>query len=423
MSFDTLLFLILTIIPLVFAAIFSATETAITGSSKSRIHKLKLDGDSRAALVSDLKKKKEVVISTILLASNVCHIFAASYATSFALKLVGETGVIYVTIIMTFIIVLFTEVLPKTYAIANAEKVALVLARFLSLMVKLIYPITFIIRAAVNLIYKIFNLQGVEAESFFSAAEEIRGAINYHHHEGSFKKSERDMLDSILNLGEADVTEIMVHRKNVFSINIGKPVQEILKEIISCKYSYIPIWKETPDNIIGVLSVRDILKGLSTNNQLISNHKELRNYISPPWFIPETISLRKQLDEFRNKRQHFAIVVDEYGSIEGIVTLKDILDEIVGRIEEGSGDKNDIKLNKNNSCIVDGSVTIRNVNRATGWSISDEEATTIAGLLIHVTEKIPDKGETFIINGIEFTIMGKKDNQITKIKLTNTKAK
>jgi magnesium and cobalt exporter, CNNM family len=405
-------------IPLIFSAIFSASETAITSVSSARIYKLKADGNKKAELIAKLSEDKENLIGSILLANNALNIFASSFAAVLALKLFGDEGVFISTFSMTVIIIVFAEVLPKTYAIENAEKVALFVAPFLVFIVKILYPLTNLIKRFVNLVFRLFNFHSRNTTKSVAGTEELRGAIEYHHHEGSVKKSDRDMLGSVLDLADTDVDEIMVHRKNIVSVDVDLKNEAIIAHILESGHTRVPLWRENPENIVAVIHIKDLLKGVQEHNGDIEELMII-NIATEPWFIPETTSLREQLDAFREKRNHFALVIDEYGALRGLVTLNDILEEIVGRIEDEHIANSDIKHDKEKGeCIIKGMVTVRDVNRVLDWSLPDDKASTVAGLLINEIERIPDEGEEFVFHNTRFSVLKKVKNQITLLKLT-----
>jgi Mg2+/Co2+ transporter CorB len=397
---------------------FSAAETALTAVSRARIYQLVIDGNKRASIVSRLRRNKESLIGAILLGNNAVNIAASALATSLGIQLLGdESGLLIVTVVMTLLVVIFCEVLPKTYAIQNAERVALALSPILTFIVKLLYPITHIVQILIRVMLKCFGVDITRSNTLISATDVIRGTIELHHREGQMIKQDRDMLGSILDLNDVEVEEIMVHRKQVETINADLPPQELIRQAVSTMHSRIPLWRGQPDNIIGLLHVKNLIKvineyqgELTSNNILTICHK--------PWFIPETTSLRDQLLAFRSKRQHFAFVVDEYGTWEGIVTLEDIIEEIVGDIDDEHDEAyNDILPAGQDTYLVEGSVTVRDLNRHLDWNLPDDEASTVAGLLLHEAEAIPAVGEAHDLHGFRFTVLEKDAAQITRLRI------
>lgn len=404
---------------LLISAFFSAAETALTAVSRARIYQLVMDGNKRAQIVSRLRKEKEAMIGTVLLGNNAVNIAASAIATTLSVKLFGdENGLLIVTVIMTLLVVIFSEVLPKTYAIQNSEPVSLAFAPALSLLVKIFKPITYTIQIIIRYILRLFGIDITKTNSLISSMDVIRGTIELHHREGKMIKQDRDMLGSILDLNDIGVESIMVHRTEVETLNADLSADELIKAAISTMHSRIPMWRGEPDNIIGVLHVKNLIKIMREQKGALTSEAIL-SICNKPWFIPETTVLRDQLIAFRGKRQHFAFVVDEYGSWQGIVTLEDIIEEIVGDIEDEHDEiGNDIQKLDESTYIIDGNVAVRDLNRKLSWNLPDEDAATIAGLLIHEAENIPAVGESYSFYGFDCTVIEKTALQITKVKMS-----
>lgn len=409
------LFIIIVVILSIFlSGLLSSTETAITAMSLAKIHKLKTDGNKQAVIISKLREDKESLISTILLANNGCNIFASTMATALLIDIFGSEGVIYATFIMTILIIIFAEILPKTYALTHPEKTALSFAKFLQITVNTCKPITKLISLIVYYILKVFKMESIPG-NFISATEEIRGAIDLHHKEGSMDQSDKYMLDGVFYLGETKVSSVMTHRKNMQTININQDMKTISEQIKIMTHTRIPVWQDNPDNIIGILNTRDLLNALLENSDI--NQITLQHLITEPMFIHENTALDEQIAEFRHHKTKLAIVIDEYGDIQGMVTISDILEEIVGSIKgEHDIEKENIIL-QDDCCIVKGEVSIRDLNRMLNWNLPDEEASTIAGLLIHEAEKIPEVNEHLELYGFSFTVLTRESNQLTSIKI------
>jgi Mg2+/Co2+ transporter CorB len=235
--------------------------------------------------------------------------------------------------------------------------------------------------------------------------------------EGAVIKQERDRLGGLLDLGELEVSDVMVHRTGMMSVNAEQPPELIVREILKSPYTRIPIWKDSTDNIIGVVHAKDLLSALNEAN---NDHSaiDITKVATKPWFVPDTTSLQDQLNAFLRRKAHFAIVVDEYGEVEGMVTLEDIIEEIVGEIaDEHDIDMQGVKQEADGSVVVDGSVPIRDLNRALDWNLPDEEATTVAGLVIHETQTIPEEKQAFTFHGKRFIILKREKNRITRIRI------
>ncbi|MCE2927048.1 MAG: HlyC/CorC family transporter [Rickettsiales bacterium] len=401
------------------SAFFSASETAMTAVSRARLYQLVIDGNKRAQAVSKLRRNKEATIGTVLLGNNAVNIAASTIATTLTIRLFGteEGGLVIVTIVMTLLVVIFTEVLPKTYAIQNAERVSLALSPALSILVKLLYPITHTIQIIIRAVLKLFGVDITQSNTLISATDVVRGTIELHHREGKMIKQDRDMLGSILDLNDIEVENVMIHRMEVETIDATLPAPELIKQAVSTMHSRIPLWRGEPDNIIGILHVKDLVKAMSGRLGTLSS-EDIVAICHKPWFIPETTSLHDQLLAFRNRRQHFALVVDEYGSWQGIVTLEDIIEEIVGNIDDEHDESSrEIQKISDHSYLVNGSVTLRDLKRQLDWDFPDEHASTIAGLLIHEAQTIPSVGDHYFFHGFRFTVVEKDDTQLTSLRI------
>ncbi|MCB2081183.1 MAG: HlyC/CorC family transporter, partial [Rickettsiales bacterium] len=356
------------------------------------------------------------LIGAILLGNNAVNIGASALATSFAIHYFGEQGVIYATVAMTLLVLIFAEVLPKTYAFRNAEKVALSVAPMLQVVVKMLAPITGTVQWIVEQVLQRISPSG-SGEAMISSAEVLRGAIELHHREGGVRKQHRDMLGSILDLGETEVGEVMVHRRHMETLNLEDPPERLLKKVLGGSHTRFPVWKGRPENIVGVLHAKNLLRAVQQHKGVLRT-LNVEKILTPAWFIPHTTTLQNQLQAFRRRRHHFALVVDEYGSLMGLVTLEDILEEIVGQIEdEYDLETSHLKKQKDGSYVVDGTMTVRDLNRALDWNLPDDLATTVAGLVIHEAQRIPEEGQVFRFHGVRFTIMQRQRHQLVKLKL------
>ena len=407
---------------IILSAFFSGAETSLTSASKSRMHTLAKSGKKNAIIFEKIFKNKEQLICTILLFNNLVNVLASAIATSILLELFNSEGIVYVTVIMTFMILLFGELLPKTIALFKADSIALAISPIFNLLIIILYPITFAFNAVVNIIMKILNISDLKnniSDSNIESEEELRGAIDLHG-DDSKEKQEKEMLKSILDLDEVIINSIMIPRKNIFSLPISIKYEELIKKVKNSPHSRIPIWDKNSENIIGVLHVRRLIGYVLSKN----NNFNIMDFCSKPWFIPETSTIGNQLMEFKKRKEHFAIVVDEYGEFLGIVTLEDILEEIVGDIDDELDDMNiskgieGVKKQSENNYLIRGNVTIRDLNRELGWFLPDKDANTIAGLVIHESRTIPQIDQIFLFYGYKFQILEKKNNQLIKLKIS-----
>jgi Mg2+/Co2+ transporter CorB len=400
------------------SAFFSIAETGLTSVSRARLHSLARDGNRRAKIAERIREEqKEAMIGTILLGNNLVNVAASAVATSAAIAIAGQEGIVYVTILMTVLIVIVSELTPKTYAIRNPEKVSLALAPIFQWLIRIFWPITRLMEWTVSGLFRLVGIREDAGKALVSAADAIRGAIDLQHMEGGVVKQERDMLGSILDLGDLEVGEIMTHRKQMLTLDIGLPAETIIQKVLDAPYTRIPLWQENPDNIVGVLHAKNLVNALRSHPTVAA--LDMRAIASEPWFIPESTSLYDQLHAFRERRQHFALVVDEYGTLEGLVTLEDILEEIVGQID----DEHDrtlpgIRVQKDGSVIVDGTITIRDLNREMDWHLPDANANTVAGLVIYEAREVPEAKQAYEFLGFRFKVLQRQKHQITRLKVS-----
>jgi Mg2+/Co2+ transporter CorB len=408
---------------LVLSFVFSGAEIGLTSISRSRVNKLKLDGNTRAKIIDRLLNRKELTIGTILLGNTVINITCSALFTAIFINHFGNESIFLSTIIMTFCILLFCEVLPKTYAIQNPEKFASFSAYFLLLFVKISSPLTLGVQFIVNLILKLCGMH--KDKEVISAADAMRNMITLHRSEGTMLQQDLDMLNSILDLAETEISQIMTHRKNLFSLDVNQNKEDLIREILTSSHSRIPLWKKEPEDIVGVIHVKDLINALREKNNK-TEEVDITQVMSKPWFIPESTPLSVQLHNFRKNRKHFALVIDEYGALQGIVTLEDILEEIVGDISDEHDliTENSIKKISDNVYYIEGDATIRDINRQLHWNLPNEEASTLAGMIVNEIERIPDESEEFSMYGFHFKILKKDKNVITtvevQVKVNNT---
>lgn len=402
------------------SAFFSGSETALTAASRARIHAAERDGDKAAGIVAKLLARRERLIGALLLGNNLVNIGASVLMAGVMTKLFGDGGMatFWATMVMTALILIFAEVLPKTYAITQPDKASLMVSRPVNIIVAVFAPIVAFVQIIVNAVLRTF---GVDSDaSPWSAADEIRGAVDLHHQEGGVAKGSRDRIIGVLELDELTIEEVMVHRKNINMVDGGQSPEQILKAVLESGHSRLPVWKDNHDNVTGVLHAKDMLKALSKTDGDVTG-LNISKICRDPWFVPETTSVVKQLREFQQKREHFAIVVDEYGALMGVITLEDILEEIVGDIQDEYDDEfPGMERHADGSITIAGDIAIRDLNRAMDWKLPDDEAVTIAGLVIHESQTIPDESQTFSYYGYRFEVLERQRNQIMRLKVTKT---
>jgi Mg2+/Co2+ transporter CorB len=397
---------------------FSGSETALIASSRAAMLRLAKDGNARAGIVNRLLEAREQLIGALLAGNNVANIAASTLATGLMLKWFGEAGVITATAIMTFLVVVFCEVLPKTAAIDSPDRIALAVARPIEVVVRFLTPVLSVVQWLVEKMLAAVGFRMGESEPILSPHEELRGTVDLFHREGGVEKLDRDMLGGLLDLRDLTVADVMIHRTEVIMVDAGMPPEQAVEEILASPVTRVPLWRDTPENIIGILHAKDLLRALRAAGGDASKI-DLAKIARPPWFVPEIRSLSEQLKAFRRRKTPFALVVDEYGEMMGIVTLEDILEEIVGDIT----DEHDVAVpgvrpQPDGSVNVDGAVPIRDLNRVMDWNLPDEEATTVAGLVIHEARLIPDPGQNFTFHGFIFRVLRRERNRITALRIT-----
>lgn len=422
MDLDILLTVAAILALLVLSALFNGSETALTAHSRARMHALEQEGNGRAKLVNSLLRNPEQLIGAVLLGNTLVDILAASLASGLAVILVGPAGVAYATGIMTVLIVIFSAVLPKTYALAFADRSALLLAPLMRAMIVLLAPFTNAIQFIVRLLLKLTPNKEDDAANILAAHEEIRGTIELKTMGGAVAKGDAAMLGGVLDLRDLQVLDIMVHRTKMQTINIDDPVPKVIDEVIRSPFTRVPLWKDEPENIVGVLHTKDLLKELAREGWDPSK-LDISSVVATAWFVPDTTSVKDQLNEFLKRKAQLALVVDEYGEVQGLITLEDILEEIVGQItDEHDVSDSQIRVQADGSVNIDGTVAVRDLNRQMEWDLPDEEATTIAGLVIHEAQTIPEPGQVFTFYGYRFEILRKNRNRITALRIKPVKA-
>ena len=404
---------------LVFSAFFAGSETALTAVSRGRMHQLEKDGSPAAARVNRLVGNRERLIGALLLGNTFVNILASSIATNFLGKSFGEHTVAIVTGIMTAIVLIFAEVLPKTLAIARTDAFALAVARPVLVVVAVLGPIVVTVQKLVWVMLQIFGVRGENKGIVADQVhDEIRGTVNLRHKEGTVERESRDMITGVLDLRDLTVGDVMTHRKKMMSIDIGQPSEDVVRALMATRHARVPVWRDEPENIVGVVRTRDLVRAALANSDSFKG-LDVEPVIAPPWFVPETMRVEELLEAFRERQSHFALVVDEYGVIMGLVTREDVLDEVFGRLpDEHAPRLQGIRPQLDGSYLVEGTTPIRDLNREMDWTLPDEEANTVAGLVIHEARAIPEVGQRFAFYGYKFEVMRRQRNQITVLRVT-----
>jgi Mg2+/Co2+ transporter CorB len=410
---------------LVLSAFFSGSETALTAASRGKLRSRADRGEKGAQTALKVTDDSERMIGAILLGNNVVNILSASLATALLTRIFGDSGVAFATLGMTLLVLIFGEVLPKTFAITRPEAMASKVAPIINVLILVFAPIVGVVRLLVRGLLRLVGVRADADSNILAVREEIVGALSIGHSEGVVHKEDRDRILGALDLGERTVEEIMRHRSEIEMIDASLPPQQVLEQVLKSSHTRLPIWKDDPENIVGVLHAKDLLRAMYAKRSEAQSETQAWedfDYLAvamKPYFIPETTPLDDQMRQFLRRHTHFALVVDEYGSIQGLITLEDILEEIVGEITDEfdiSADR-PIRKTETGDYIVDGATTIRDLNRANDWQLPDEEANTVAGLVIHEAQAIPTQGQVFSFHGFRFEVLQRKGNRITRLKI------
>ena len=410
---------------LVFSAFFSGSETALTAASRGKLRSQADKGSRGAQSALEITEDNERLIGSVLLGNNLVNILATSLATALFTSLFGESGVALATLVMTLMVLIFAEVLPKTYAITNAETAAAAVAPVIRLVILVFSPVVQAVRFLVRGVLRVFGVRIDPDSHILAVREEIAGALHLGHSEGVVEKEDRDRILGALDLGDRFVEEIMLHRSGIEMIDASQEPEAILEQALQSPHTRLPVYRDEQENIIGVIHAKDLSRamyaligGPSGNRGQLSDF-DVTAVAIPPYFVPETTTLDDQMREFLRLRTHFALVVDEYGSLRGLITLEDILEEIVGEITDEFDTEVEAQIDKSEDgqFLIDGSMTIRDLNRATDWTLPDEEANTVAGLVIHEAQTIPVVGQVFSFHGFRFEVTGREGNRVTQLKI------
>ena len=410
---------------LVLSGFFSGSETALTAASRGKLRTAADKGSRGAHRALEVTEDSERLIGSVLLGNNVVNILATSLATALLTKIFGQNGVAFATLIMTLLVLIFAEVLPKTYAITNPEKVASSVAAPIAFIVLIFSPIVSAVRFFVRGVLFLFGVRTDPDSQILAVHEEIAGALQLGHSEGIVEKEDRDRILGALDLNARMVEEIMLHRSGIEVVDAALPVQEILAQTLKSPHTRLPLYRDDPENIVGVIHAKDLLRAM--HKLLIAdkfNRRDIGNFdimsvAKDPYFIPETATLGDQMREFLHRKSHFALVVDEYGGLQGLITLEDILEEIVGEIadEFDTDGAAQVEATSDGAYLVEGGMTLRDLNRAYDWSLPDDEANTVAGLVIHEAQMIPVEGQVFSFHGFRFEVVEKDENRIAMLKI------
>ncbi|MBI3419985.1 MAG: DUF21 domain-containing protein [Proteobacteria bacterium] len=416
MSLDPLITSLVISFLLLLSAAFAAAETALTLTSKARMLTLEREGHRRAALINRLWKNKDVLISALLVGNSIANIASSALMTGLMIERFGQVGVAYATAGMTVFIVLFIEIFPKSVALRKPDDTALVLVPFVSVTMLILVPITHVCQMIIRFFLRPLSTAKT-ALTHKAAEQELRGMIDMHARLLDKEHQAAGMLHAIVDLSDMAVADVMLHRRDMVSLPYAQPSEKMVRDLLDCRHSLVPLWSKTPEDIVGVIDVRKLLAEMTTHGG-DSTKVDIANIVTPPWFIPDGTGLLEQLKAFRRQRLNLAFVVDEYGVLQGMLTLADILEEIVGHYDRGQYNAINVpKPQPDGSIILDGRFPVREFNRETGWELPDEHATTVAGLVIHIAEHIPEPGERFILGRYWFEVLGRKRNRVARLRI------
>ena len=426
-TFDTALWLTAGAIfaLLILSGFFSGSETALTASSRAKLRALADRGSKGAETALKITEDSERLIGSVLLGNNLVNILATSLATALFTRLFGDSGVALATLIMTLLVLIFAEVLPKTYAITNPETAASLVSKPIRVIVVLLSPIVGAVRVLVRGILALVGVRTDPDSAVLSYHEEIAGTLALGHSEGSVDKEDRDRLLGALDLGTRTVEEVMLHRSQLETVDLDAPPAEIIAQSVNSPHSRLPAWRDEPENIVGVIHVRDLMREV---HKLVAEAEgdfnavdklDIASVMREPYFVPDTTPLDEQMQQFMKQHRHFGLVIDEYGALQGLITLEDILEEIVGEIvDEHDIPTDDPIIRLDSGAIeIDGNMTIRDLNRAMDWHLPDDEANTVAGLVIHEAQLIPEAGQVFQFHGFRFTVVERVENRLTRLRV------
>jgi CBS domain containing-hemolysin-like protein len=412
-------------------AFFVAAEFAIVKVRGIRIETLAEQGSAVARMTLRILRNVEAYLSACQLGITMASLglgwigepaVAALLEPLFRKLGIGDAALHTISFLLGFLIfsslhIVVGEQVPKTFAIRKPEPVSLWIAYPLHAFFLVFFPLNWGLNWASRAILTALNVAEVSHHDVFSG-EELRDLIDLSREHGMVGKQERDMLGGILDLAGVEVSEVMTHRKDMTSIDADAPPEQIFDQVVNSPYTRLPLWRGDPDSIIGVLHAKDLLARVRSNPANLTG-LDVAALATPPWFIPDTTALLHQLLAFRQRRSHLAFVVDEYGDLEGLVTLEDILEEIVGEItDEKDVETVGIESLPDGSVLLSGWVTVRDLNRQFGWKLPHEEATTIAGLVIYEARMIPEVGQSFAFHGFRFEVLRRQRNQIVLLKIT-----
>ncbi|MAM69521.1 MAG: magnesium/cobalt efflux protein [Gammaproteobacteria bacterium] len=410
-SLQTLFSILLLLI--IISGYFSSSETAMMALNRYRLRHMVKQNHKGAMRASKLLEKPDRLIGIILIGNNFVNIFASAIATVIALQLFGEAGILIATVLLTMVILIFSEVTPKTIAAVHPEKLAFPFSIPLLFLLRIFYPLVWTVNAVSNSLVRLLGFDMDDEDSHHLSTEELKTIV--YESATHIPTRHQNMLVNILDLEKVSVSDIMVPRSEVTGINIEDDINSIMQTITSSHHTRLPVYKGNLDNVVGILHMRKAA-------QLIKMDEVTRDHVLQltldSYFVPETTSLQTQLINFQKRKRRIAVVVDEYGDVQGIVTLEDILEEIVGNFTTNlAEDTDDIHPQKDGSFVIDGSANIREINRALDWDLPTDGSKTLNGLLTDILESIPENSVAIQLPYYRAEVLQVKDNMIKNVRI------
>jgi putative hemolysin len=399
---------------LLLSAFFSGAETALLGVDWLRVRYLVRKGSRRARVLQVLLERKDLLIGTILVGNNVVNIAASAVATAMALTLFGGQGIVLATGVMTLLVLVFSEIAPKTFASQHAEPVALAVAPVFRVLVRLMFPASFLVTRLARLLLSLLGVDPAARPRMHLSEDELRVLISEGAAAGSVEADKRHMLHGIFQMGRQTAREVMIPRTRVRGIEVGTPIREAARVIVDSGFTRLPVYRDTLDEVVGVAHARDVLDAVAA-----AGETSLASIAREPFYVPESKDLESLLYDFKLRRTHLALVVDEYGGVEGLVTLEDLLEEIVGEIrDEHDVESESIRFLPGGEALVRGAAAVRDVNRQLSLDLPIGPDVTLGGFVMTRLGHIPKRGESFPYGTSAFTVDRTGHNRVLLVRVT-----
>ena len=403
----------LLVVLLLGSGFFSASETSLMSLSKIRIRYMEDEGVKGAKLVGSLIEKSSDLLSSILVGNNVVNIAATSVSTSLFISIFGDGGVAIATAVMTVLVLIFGEITPKTIAANSPEKIAVIVSKPISIIMKITKPIVWVFNLLTGIIFKIMGIENDGVKPFITE-EELKAMVNVSHEEGVLEIEEREIINNVFQFGDMQAKEAMIQRLDMVAVNIEDSYDEIIELFKSEKLSRLPVYQESIDDIVGILNIKDII---FLSDEEIQNFN-IKNYVREAFFTYEFKKITQLLEEMKKEKSQMAIVVDEYGGTAGLLTIEDLVEVIVGDIDdEYDEEEEEIVKVSDNEYLVEGSTKISDVNEQIGINFESDEFDSIGGFIIGYLKRIPEENELIEVGNVKFSVESIDKNRINKIRI------